>query len=131
MADMRTGSDEMEAFYQEIATKSMDALWRRSMGGPRADGPVAPYQPAYWDGEDISRFIMRAGELVRPGPDAQRRVLMLANPGVPFGSATHTLFGNVQLVLPGEVAPSHRHTSAAIRFIMRGEGAVFIVERQP
>ena len=72
---------------------------------------MVPYQPAYWSGEDIGSFIREAGELVRPGPEAQRRVLVLENPGVPFSPATHTLYGNVQMVLPGEVAPSHRHTS--------------------
>src|SRR5438445_9377862 len=116
MTETRTPSDEMQAFYKELAGKSMDALWARTQGGPRREGTFAPYQPAYWSGDDISVYIKRAGELVRPGPDAQRRVLVLVNPGVePFRSATHTLYGNVQMVLPGEVAPSHRHTSSAIR----------------
>src|SRR5579871_1253691 len=131
MTESRDSSEAMEAFYRQIGAKSMDALWRRAMGGSRSPDPVAPYQPGYWSGKDIATFIQRAGELVQPGPDAQRRVLVLANPGVPFGSATHTLFGNVQMVLPGEVAPSHRHTSSAIRFIMQGEGAVTIVDGEP
>jgi len=132
MTETQAPSDAMEAFYQKVGAKSMQALWARNMGnGPRQEGPVVPYQPAYWSGDDIGAFIKEAGELVQPGPDAQRRVLVLANPGVPFKSATHTLFGNVQMVLPGEVAPSHRHTSSAIRFIMQGEGAVTIVNGEP
>src|SRR5207249_1203944 len=132
MTEAREASDAMETFYREIATKSMDALWHRTGGGPRGPEPVAPYQPAHWNGTDIQGFMVRAGELVRPGPEAQRRVLVLANPGAgPFRSATHTLYGNVQMVLPGEVAPSHRHTSSAIRFIMQGEGAVTIVDGEP
>jgi gentisate 1,2-dioxygenase len=35
------------------------------------------------------------------------------------------------MVLPGEVAPSHRHTNAAIRFIIEGEAAVTIVNGEP
>jgi gentisate 1,2-dioxygenase len=131
MAETRATSAEMQAFYDEIATKSMEALWQRSPAGSR-DGSAAPYQPAYWRGADIAQYMKRAGELVRPGPEAQRRVLILVNPGVaPFRSATHTLYGNVQMVLPGEIAPTHRHTSSAIRFIMQGEGAVTIVDGEP
>src|SRR6516225_9290899 len=33
-----------------------------------------------------------------------------------------------QLVLPGEVAPSHRHTQSALRFIVEGEGAYTAVD---
>jgi gentisate 1,2-dioxygenase len=125
-------SDAMEAFYRELNDKSMDALWRRAQAGERPPEPVAPYQPARWRAADILPFMQRAGELVQPGPDAQRRVIQLVNPGVaPARSATHTLSGNVQMVLPGEVAPSHRHTNAAIRFIMKGTGAVTIVDGEP
>jgi gentisate 1,2-dioxygenase len=133
MAEPHATSDEMETFYRTIAAKSMDALWHRTQGGaPRGPDPVAPYDPMHWSGQDIATYIKRAGELVRPGPDAQRRVLVLANASAgPFRSATHTLYGNVQMVLPGEIAPTHRHTSSAIRFIMEGEGAVTIVDGEP
>jgi gentisate 1,2-dioxygenase len=51
------------------------------------------------------------------------------NPGLlAQHSATHTLAGSVQLVRPGEIAPPHRHTPAAIRFIIRGEGGFTTVE---
>jgi gentisate 1,2-dioxygenase len=133
MAQTRSETAEaLEAFYREIEDQSMDALWRRHQQGDRPSDPAAPYGPYHWNGADIQRFMSRAGELVQPGPDAQRRVLILSNPGVkPAKSATHTLSGNVQMVLPGEIAPSHRHTNAAIRFIMQGEGAVTIVDGEP
>jgi gentisate 1,2-dioxygenase len=66
----------------------------------------------------------RAAELVRPGPEAERRVLSLKNPTVqPIQTTTHILNAAVQLVLPGEVAPAHRHTQSALRFVLEGEGA--------
>jgi len=34
----------------------------------------------------------------------------------------------LQLILPGEVAPSHRHTQSALRFIIEGEGAYTAVD---
>jgi gentisate 1,2-dioxygenase len=73
----------------------------------------------------------RAGELVRPGPDAERRVLQLINPELSTRSATHTISAAVQMVLPGEVAPAHRHTPAAIRFVIEGKGAVTFVDGSP
>ena len=130
--DQDARADPMQELYRELEGKSMDALWRRHQQGDRPSEPMAPYQPAYWRSVDILPFMRRAGELVQPGPDAQRRVIQLVNPGVlPAKSATHTLSGNVQMVLPGEVAPSHRHTNAAIRFIMQGTGAVTIVDGEP
>src|SRR5689334_4743914 len=45
--------------------------------------------------------------------------------------ATRTLTAACQLVLPGEEAPSHRHTMAALRFIIEGSGGCTIVDGQP
>jgi gentisate 1,2-dioxygenase len=69
---------------------------------------------------------------VRPGPEAERRVLLLNNPTVPPQRwTTHTISAAIQMVLPGEVAPSHRHTMAAIRFILEGHGAQTFVNGEP
>ena len=56
-------------------------------------------------------------------------MLILENPGMRGESrATNTLFAGVQMILPGEVAPAHRHVSSAIRFVLDGEGAYTAVE---
>jgi gentisate 1,2-dioxygenase len=36
---------------------------------------------------------------------------------------TNTLYAGLQLVKPGEIAPCHRHSQTAIRFVLEGEGA--------
>ena len=41
---------------------------------------------------------------------------------------SHTMLLSLQLIQPGEVAPAHRHTMAAIRFILQGKGAYTVVE---
>ncbi len=72
--------------------------------------------------------LLRSGELVSAA-EAERRVLMLLNPGLEGRIATtHTLYGGLQLILPGEVARTHRHTPNALRFIMEGEGAYTVVD---
>jgi gentisate 1,2-dioxygenase len=53
-----------------------------------------------------------------------RRVLTLSNPGLgPNSPTSKTLSAAIQIVPPGEVAEAHRHTAAAIRFIIQGNGA--------
>ena len=61
---------------------------------------------------------------------AERRVLRLRNPGVPERTATHSLVVALQYLLPGEVAPAHRHSPSAIRFMLRGQGAYTTVDGQ-
>jgi gentisate 1,2-dioxygenase len=36
---------------------------------------------------------------------------------------TTSLYAGIQLVMPGEVAPAHRHSQSALRFILEGRGA--------
>lgn len=125
-------TEEMEQFYAEINARSLDALWRhRAPETPRA-GVRAPYAPCLWRWSVVRPYMERAAQLVRPGPQAERRVLSLNNPTVePLGTTTHVLNAAIQLVLPGEVAPSHRHTMAAIRWILEGDGAMTFVDGEP
>jgi gentisate 1,2-dioxygenase len=71
---------------------------------------------------------MESGELISAA-EAERRVLVLENPGLRGASAiTHTLYAGLQLILPGEVAPSHRHVQSALRFVIEGTGAYTAVD---
>jgi gentisate 1,2-dioxygenase len=60
--------------------------------------------------------------------EAERRVLVLENPrlrGTTF--ITTTLYAGLQIILPGEIAKSHRHTPSALRFLVEGEGGYTLV----
>jgi gentisate 1,2-dioxygenase len=71
---------------------------------------------------------MEAGRLIS-AREAERRVLVLENPGLRQSSSiTRSLYAGLQLILPGEVAPSHRHTQSALRFIVEGSGAFTAVD---
>ena len=125
-------AEEMEAFYQQIGGKAMEALWRLRAPETTPASARAPYPPHLWRWSDIRPCMDCAAQLVRPGPDAERRVLMLTNPALaPAKSATHTVSAAVQMVLPGEVAPTHRHTMAAVRFVLEGQGAHSYVNGEP
>ena len=61
---------------------------------------------------------------------AERRVLVLANPGHGLDNmkASPAMYLGMQLLLPGEWAPSHRHTPNAVRMIVEGDGAYTTVD---
>jgi gentisate 1,2-dioxygenase len=84
---------------------------------PRCEPHIWRYQG------EIRRSLLEAGDLV-PESQAERRVLMLANPapGVEPPYTTDTLYAGLQLVKEGETARAHRHTAFAVRFIIEGEG---------
>ena len=72
--------------------------------------------------------MLESGELITAA-EAERRVLILENPGMRGSSCvTHSLYAGLQLILPGEVAPSHRHTQTALRFVIEGTGAYTAVD---
>ncbi len=111
-----------QAYYDRIARHGMAPLWESLHSlVPREPRPQAV--PAFWRYEDVRPLVMQAGELIS-AEEAVRRVLILENPGLPGRSSiTSTLYAGLQLILPGEVAPSHRHTQSALRFIVEGKGA--------
>jgi hypothetical protein len=50
---------------------------------------------------------------------------VLENPGLRGQSKITTdMYAGVQLVMPGEIAPAHRHTQSALRFVLEGDGAL-------
>jgi gentisate 1,2-dioxygenase len=85
--------------------------------------PATPCAPALWKYGEVRPFLMRAGDAIT-AEEAVRRVLILENPKLRGQSAvTQSLYAGLQLILPGEIAPSHRHTQSALRFIVEGSGA--------
>jgi gentisate 1,2-dioxygenase len=118
------------AFYDRIADDSLVALWTRleALAPPE---PVVTARPHLWPYERVRPALLESGSLIS-AQEAERRVLVLENPGLPGSSRiTPMLYGGLQLILPGEVAPSHRHTISALRFIVEGSGAYTAVDGEP
>jgi len=79
--------------------------------------------PHRWRWAEMRGPLLEAARLV-PMEQAERRVLVLRNPGLGGAyAATATLFAGFQIILPGETAPSHHHTPAALRLVVEGRGA--------
>jgi gentisate 1,2-dioxygenase len=113
---------ERQAFYDKIDSQNLTALWT-VMGALITPEPKSPCRPAAWKFDAIRNYMLEAGGLIT-AKEAERRVLILENPGLRGQSKiTTSLYCGVQLVLPGEVAPAHRHSQSALRFVMEGKGA--------
>ena len=118
---------ELEAYYQELEYANLAPLWT-TLATSMPNEPKPKALPFLWKYRDVRPRLIRAGELVRP-EQANRRVIMLINPGLKEElSASSTLYANLQMVLPGEIAPAHRHSQSALRYIMEGGGGYTAVE---
>jgi gentisate 1,2-dioxygenase len=126
--DGNAGPPERQAFYDRIAALSLAPLWE-SLHSLVTRAPTTPVLPVHWDYDGAVRaHLMEAGRLIT-AKEAERRVLILENPGLRgHASATHSLYAGLQLILPGEVAPAHRHTQSALRFVIEGRGAYTAVD---
>ena len=92
--------------------------------------PRPDFWPAHWTYENAKAGLDAAGRLIDVSL-AERRNLVMRNPapGTNF-ETTRTLVCAYQMILPGEIAPSHRHSSHALRVIIDGKGSFSIVNGQ-
>jgi gentisate 1,2-dioxygenase len=118
-----------ERYLGELAAVNLVPLWPNLRDALPHGTPRSRTQPTLWSWSAIRPLLLRAGELT-PMDKAERRVLVLANPGRGLDNlqASAAMFLGMQLVLPGEVAPNHRHTPTAVRIVVEGEGGCTVVE---
>lgn len=125
--DPDPGLDEL---YRDLHAHDLQPLWKLSGLLPKE--PVPKAVPFRWKADRLRELAERSGKLVGVDRGGDRRVLACANPGLdglPF--ATSTMWAGVQYLGAGELAPAHRHTPAALRFVLTGEGAVTLVDGDP
>src|ERR1700712_487734 len=122
-----TSPPEREAFNGRLGQKNAAPLWN-VLGAIVPREPQTPCVAALWRYDELRPLLIEAGQLIT-AEEAERRVLMLVNPGLHGASRiTQSLYAGLQLILPGEVARTHRHTAAALRLVVEGQGAYTAVE---
>jgi gentisate 1,2-dioxygenase len=124
IADENAGGIDQRraAFYDSLAPHHMAPLWE-SLHTLVPRQPASSCVPAIWRYADVRPLLMKAGDVIT-AQEAERRVLVLENPGMSGRACiTQTLYAGLQLILPREVAPCHRHTQSALRFVIEGAGA--------
>jgi gentisate 1,2-dioxygenase len=106
-------------YEQRVAGARLVPLWTffKEWFPPEPRAAAVPY---LWRYADLKPLVMDAARVVSTA-DAERRVLALENPGLEGKHlATDALYAGLQLIMPGEFARAHRHTSAALRFVIEG-----------
>jgi gentisate 1,2-dioxygenase len=118
---------ERQKFGQRLNQNGMAPLWD-VLGDIVTAEPRPSCTPAIWRYSEVRPLLMESGELIT-AKEAERRVLILENPGTPGRSRiTESLYAGLQLVLPGETAPAHRHVAAALRFVLESNGGYTAVD---
>ena len=123
------GAPDVDGLYADLAAADLQPLWVQPGLLTRTPGRLTPH---IWRWKALRDLAERSGDLVGIERGGDRRVLSLAHPdlgGLPF--ATHTLWGAVQFLGGGELAPAHRHTPAALRFVLEGSGVWTLVNGDP
>ena len=113
---------ERADFYDRASALDMCPLWVVIANlVKREPSPMAI--PHRWRYSEVRPFLMEACGLVS-AEEAERRVMTLQNPGLRGQSRiAENLFCGFQVINPGEIAPAHRHTQSALRFIVEGSNA--------
>ena len=112
----------LQELYDQMEPEGLTPLWE-VLHALVLNEPSSPAVVHKWSYANMREYLMRAGDLIS-AEQAERRVLILENPGLKGQSAIiPSLYAGLQLILPGEIAPCHRHTQCALRFVLEGNGA--------
>jgi gentisate 1,2-dioxygenase len=118
---------DLDALYVESDRLGVTPGWIKRDKPILSVEPKSEYVPALWRYQPIKHALDAAGDLI-PVELAERRNLILRNP-IPDNvfATSRTLVCAYQMILPGEHAPSHRHSSHALRVILDAHGAYSVV----
>ncbi len=120
--DDTTAERQLAALYRDLEAVHLKPLWTitEQLLTPTPRPAAVPW---LWSAATMKPLARRAIELVPVERGGERRVLSLQNPGLagrPY--AAGTLWGAMQCLGPREVAPAHRHSPGAVRFVLEGDG---------
>ena len=120
--------DLPQDYRDDLTGQNLVPLWPSLRAVLPPHVPARRTQTTHWPYQPLRELLLKAGELT-PIEKAERRVLVLANPGhgLEKMQASAAMYLGMQLLLPGELAPAHRHTPNAIRMVVEGEGAWTLV----
>lgn len=115
---------EIQELNDILRPRWVSGLWNLDHA-ERPSDPKTKVRPHLWKWHDIYDSLLQARDRIAVARGSvERRVIRLVNPGLAENEMTsQTILLSFQLIQPGEVAPAHRHTMAAFRFILQGHGA--------
>ena len=123
MQELGRLEDLPQSYRDELQSLNLVPLWPSLRAVLPPGVPTRHTAATHWPYASLKPLLLQAGELT-PIEKAERRVLVLCNPGHGIDKlvATPTIYVGLQLILPGAVAPNHRHTPTAVRSATAGNG---------
>jgi gentisate 1,2-dioxygenase len=115
---------DLKSLDAALAKDSLRGLWAREEAVRREPAPFG--KPVLWKWSKIRAGLDAAGEFITTNYKGARRAISLVHPNM-SDSTSHTLNMAVQLVKAGEAVYSHRHTNAAMRFVIEGGAGVYTI----
>ena len=103
----------LAALHEKYDRLNLRGLWQRDVRNP------PELRPRIWRWSEMQPILEQTLRDVRLPEDTDQRVIGLDVPGLSTGA----VFISYQMINPGEKIPSHRHTPAQMRFIVKGTGA--------
>jgi gentisate 1,2-dioxygenase len=122
---------DIEELNDILGARWISGLWNVDHA-ERPSDPRTRVKAHLWKWQDVYDSLLQARDKITVASGSvERRVIRLVNPGLAETEMTsHTILLSFQLIQPGEIAPAHRHTMAAFRFILQGHGAYTNVDGQ-
>ena len=127
MATETNIGEDKNSYLKAIAENNLAPLWE-IYENLVVDEPNRAEPPVIWKWNEMAPVVEKSADLVT-GKDADHRVLIMKNPHLAGRMATTTnIVAAYQCVMPGESTPPHRHSPAAIRVILEGNGGGTFVD---
>ncbi len=114
-----------QAFDEDVRRRNLIGYWMLPGTSTVFREPEAKHGPFLWSWEDVEKPLFEAPDFI-PKEEAFRRFIGFQHPDLEIGTTPNLILGP-QMVLPGEVAPCHRHTMDAVRFVIQGDGSMCTV----
>src|SRR5437016_12744639 len=100
----------------ELEKNQLSGFWKTRVPSHSSEAPYL------WKWEPLLDGLLKASDTIGI-EQAERRAIRLVSPHLPIKSTSHSLQFTCSIVNPGEVARTHRHNMAAIRFVAQRQGA--------
>jgi gentisate 1,2-dioxygenase len=126
-SETRSAISDLDALYREAERLNVTPGWIKRDRPILWKQPKSSFLPMHWKYADVRGALEAAGELIDVSL-AERRNLIMRNPITDnVFATTATLVCAYQMILPGEHAPTHRHSPHALRVIIDSHGSYSVV----
>ncbi len=127
MSTDTTSVKAVAQFDEELRAANLFGQWNiEPFLAQRTDGPNAAGTPMVWPYALVREKLDEACVIFPDNMRARRNVTFIV-PDLARRGSTPTIIAGMQLVLPGEIAGAHRHSIAALRFVVEGDSQLYTV----